>query len=159
LTTYPSGGKTGYRFYNRIKANAYLMDTFSESEETMISLETEKNCTTFKVTGEVTADEILHQLAQYMRGEPTDTAIWDFTEAQNVKISTLEMKGIADSIRTFSNDDVSRRIAFAGSKNINIGLGKVFAAFAEMAGVTHEYKVFRDADTARQWLRDRPENN
>lgn len=124
----------------------------------MIALETENNCTIFKVTGEVTADEILFQLAQYMRGEPTDTAIWDFTEAKKVKISTLEIKGIADSIRKFSNDDVSRRIAFAGSKNINIGLGKVFAAFAEMAGVTHEYRVFRDTKTARKWLHDTPEN-
>jgi hypothetical protein len=135
------------------------MDTFSESEEIMIALETENNCTIFKVTGEVTADEILFQLARYMRGEPTDTAIWDFTETKKVKISTLEMKGIADSIRKFSTDDVSRRIAFAGSKNINIGLGKVFAAFAEMAGVTHEYKVFRDTETARKWLHDTPENN
>ena len=64
-------------FITRINATAYLIDTFSESEKTMISLETKKNCTIFKVTGEVTADEILFQLAQYMRGERTDTAIWE----------------------------------------------------------------------------------
>ena len=72
----------------------------------MLSMETKGNCTFFMVTGEVPANEILMPLAQYMRGERTATAIWDFSEAQNIKITTLEMKGIADCIEKFSNDDV-----------------------------------------------------
>jgi hypothetical protein len=120
----------------------------------MISLETDGDCSIFTVTGEVTADEILFQLAQYMRGECTSIAIWDFSETQNIKITTLEMKGIADSIGKFSNDDVERRVAMVGSKTINIGLGKLFAAFAQMAGLPNTYKTFRDTDHAIKWLED-----
>jgi hypothetical protein len=121
--------------------------------ETMIAIKKDGICTIFKVTEEVTANEILIQLTQYMGGEPTDNAIWDFSDAAKIKISTLEMKGIADSLKKLSSDDRPRRVALVGSKTINIGLGKLFAAFAQMAGLPNTYKVFRDIDNAEQWLR------
>jgi hypothetical protein len=42
-----------------------------------------------------------------------------------------------------------------GSKRINIGLGKLFTAFAQLAGMPYTYKVFRDLDHAMQWLGDK----
>jgi hypothetical protein len=122
----------------------------------MITINKEDGCTIFKVTEEVTANEILIELAQYFGDNPTETAIWDFSGAAKVKISTLEMKGIADSLTTFSSDDKPRRVALVGSKTINIGLGKLFAAFAEMAGLHNTYKVFRDITTAKKWIEHKP---
>jgi hypothetical protein len=127
-------------------------DHSSRTQEKMISVEKEENCTIFKVTGDVSANEILMQLARYMSGERTDTALWDFTDTRSVKITTVEMKGIADSLNKFSSDEKVRRVAMVGSKTINIGLGKLFAAFAQMAGVPNTYKVFRDIDHAIEWL-------
>lgn len=118
----------------------------------MISIENKGNCTIFKVTGEVTANEILMQLAQHMSGEPTDTAIWDFAEAKRVKITTLEIKAVAENLKELSNGKRARRVALVGSKTINIGLGKLFAAFAEMVGLPNTYKVFRDLVLAKEWL-------
>jgi hypothetical protein len=51
----------------------------------MISL-----CTFFRVTGNVTANEIILQAAQYMAGEQSETSLWDFTRATGVKISTVD---------------------------------------------------------------------
>ena len=124
----------------------------------MISINKKGNCTIFSVTGEVTANEILMQLAQYMAGERTDKAIWDFTATTNVKITTVEMKGIADGLKKFS-DDKARKVAMVGSKAINIGLGKLFTAFAEMAGVPNTYRVFRDMDHAIEWLEGLPDDH
>jgi hypothetical protein len=76
----------------------------------MISLETKDGCTFFKVTGNVTANEIIMQAAQYMAGEQTDTSVWDFTQATGVKISTVEMKGIADSLKRFQRTGRSERL-------------------------------------------------
>jgi hypothetical protein len=118
----------------------------------MIAVETRENCTVFKVTGEVTANEIMMQAVQYMQGKQTPTSIWDFTETVSVKITTLEMKGIADSLKNISPDGKVGKVALVGSKTTNIGLGKLFAAFAEMAGLPHTYKVFRDMTHAREWL-------
>lgn len=118
----------------------------------MISMETTGDCTIFRVTGEVTANEILRQASRYMAGEQTETSMWDFTGATRVKISTLEMKRLADSLRTATRDRTVRRVALVGSANINIGLGKLFTAFAQMAGLPFRYKVFRDLPHATAWL-------
>jgi hypothetical protein len=120
----------------------------------MITIKKEADCTIFEVTDEVTANEILIKLTQYMGGEPTDTAIWDFSDAAKIKISTLEMKGIADSLKKLSSNDRSRRVALVGSKTINIGLGKLFTAFAQMAGLPNTYKVFRDIAMAKKWIEE-----
>jgi hypothetical protein len=120
----------------------------------MIVFETTDNCTFFRVTGDVTANEIILQAAQYMAGEQSDNSLWDFTRTGRVKISTTEMKGIADSLKHVANDGKVRKVALVGSKAINIGLGKLFAAFAQIAGLPYTYKVFSDMAHAMEWLVD-----
>jgi hydroxylamine reductase (hybrid-cluster protein) len=93
------------------------------------------------------------QAAQYMAGEQSETSLWDFTRATG--FSTVEMKGIADSLKKISSDGKIRKVALVGSKRINIGLGKLFTAFAQLAGMPYTYKVFRDLDHAMQWLGDK----
>ena len=123
----------------------------------MISIETIGNCTIFRVTGDVTANEIILQAAKYMAGKQTDTSMWDFTRTGRVKITTTEMKGIADSLKNASKDGKVRKVALVGSKTINIGLGKLFAAFAQIAGLPYTYKVFRDMPHAMDWLANNPD--
>ncbi len=118
----------------------------------MISKETQNNRTIFKVTGEVTANEITLQAIPYMAGEQTETSLWDFTQTARVKITTVEMQGIADRLTHVPKDGKVRKVALVGSKTINIGLGKLFAAFAQMAGLPYNYKVFRDMAQAMEWL-------
>lgn len=120
----------------------------------MISIKTRNNCTFFSVNGDVTANDIMLEVKQYMAGEQTDNAVWDFTQAASVDISTLEIKGIADSLKQLAKRGQVRKVALVASKTINIGLGKLFAAFAQMAGVPHTYKVFRDMSHAMAWLAD-----
>lgn len=123
----------------------------------MISIETKGDCTIFKVTGEVTAHDIIIQAAEYMAGEQTDTTMWDFTQTARVIITTVEMKGIADSLKQSAKVGKVRKVALVGSKAINIGLGKLFAAFALMAELPYTYKVFRQKDDAMEWLEKSPE--
>ena len=118
----------------------------------MITVETRGNCTRFKVTGEVTAEEIVRQALDYMAGKQTDTSLWDFTQAARVKISTPEMKGIAEHLKSAASDDKIRKVAIVGSTTINIGLGKLFAAFAQIAKLPYTYKVFRNLTQAEAWL-------
>ncbi|MFO7715229.1 hypothetical protein [Desulfosarcina sp.] len=118
----------------------------------MISIETIDSCTIFRVTGDVTANEIIVEATRYLAGKQTDTSLWDFSLAGSVKISTVEMKGIAESLKLFQTDGQSRKVALVGSKTINIGLGKLFAAFAQIAELPHTYKVFRNFDDAMHWL-------
>lgn len=118
----------------------------------MIELETDGKCTIFKVTGDVNAADIVFQATKYISGGQTDTSIWDFTQATHVNISTAEMKSITDSIKKVSTDGRKRKVALVGSKSINIGLGKFFAAIAEIYKLPYEYRVFRNIVLAKEWL-------
>ena len=120
----------------------------------MITRETSRNLTIFRVTGEVTANDIVAEAVRYMVGEETETSLWDFTRATKIKITTLELKGIADSLRSVAKNDTVRKVALVASKNINIGLGKVFGAFAQMASLPYTYKTFRNIRDAMQWLEE-----
>jgi hypothetical protein len=54
----------------------------------LMSIERKDAQTIFKVTGEVTARDIFLYSAQYVTGEQTATAMWDFTRTTKVKITT-----------------------------------------------------------------------
>lgn len=122
----------------------------------MISIKITDHCTVFTVTGDVTANEIILQAAQYSDGRQTDASLWDFTQTTSVKITTVEMKGLADSLKNIPEGGGGRKIALVGSKTVNIGLGKLFAAFAQIAGLPHTYKVFRHMHLALKWLEEDP---
>ncbi len=121
----------------------------------MITISRSGNCTHFKVIGAVTADEIVNQLAQYIRGNRTDTALWDFSDTIELNITPAEIKSIADFLKTHADDATIRKVALVGTKAINVGSGKLFAAFAQMAGLKNEYKVFRSLKHALEWLAGR----
>lgn len=120
----------------------------------MISIETKDNCTIFRVSGTVTASDILAHAVQYLTGEQTPTSMWDFSRTDILKMTTLEIKGIADSLKHVSPQAGGGKVALVGSDTINIGLGKVFAAFAQMARLPFKYKAFRHTAEAEQWLAD-----
>jgi hypothetical protein len=120
----------------------------------MIKVEKFGDLTIFRVTGEVTAKDIITKAVHYMEGEQTKTSMWDFTQTAKVGIATLELKGIALSLKGISKDETVRKVALVGSKSINIGLGKVFGAFAQMAGLPYTYKSFRNIDDAMKWLEE-----
>jgi hypothetical protein len=119
----------------------------------MISVEEKDDFIFIKVTGDVTANDIMIQVVQYMEAEQIANCLWDFTQTTKVTITTVEMKGIADTLKKFSTNGKARKVALVSSKTINIGLGKLFVAFAQIAGLPYTYKVFRDIDHAKQWLK------
>ena len=121
----------------------------------MIIVEKKGNCTIFNISGVVTANEILTKAIEYVSGEQTDTALWDFTKATHADLKTIELKGITDSLKKVENDGKVRKVALVASKTINIGLGKFFVAMAQMSNLQNQYKAFRSIHLAKEWLEDR----
>ena len=121
----------------------------------MITVETKARVTIFTVTGDVTVADIVEKAVAHVSSQPTELTLWDFTAANRVKLTTPELKGLVDRLNTAYAGTATRHIALVGSGNVNIGLGKLFVAFAQMAGVANHYKVFRTVETAMQWLAHR----
>lgn len=120
----------------------------------MITTETKDDLTIFRATGTVTASEILTQAVRHLAGQPTKTAMWDFSQVGRLQMTTLEMKGIADSLKAVASSKAGRKVALVGSATVNVGLGKLFAAFAQMADLPFRYQVFHHVAQAERWLAD-----
>ena len=105
-----------------------------------------------KVTGEVTTDDIITGIqAHYGKGMAT-LVLWDFREATIVSITSEGFETIAHTTLSKINDREPGKTALVGDTNLNMGLGVMYRAIANMAGIPHEYKIFRDISDAMQWL-------
>ena len=113
----------------------------------------EGGVTIFTVMGAVSAKEIINMAIEDIAAPQTRDAIWDFSRASSVKLSSLAVKKIADDLTTQPAHIEGRRVALVGSGAIQVGLGKMFRAFATLAGLPHEYRVFRNRVRAEEWLR------
>jgi hypothetical protein len=112
----------------------------------------EGGVTILTVTGAVSAEEIITVASEDMAHPQTRDAIWDFSQASSVKLSGAGIKQIADDLTAHSAYVEGRRVALVASGAIQVGLGKMFRAFAALAGLPHDYRVFRKRSRAEEWL-------
>jgi hypothetical protein len=113
----------------------------------------EGGLTIFTVKGAVSAEEIIGAATEEMAAPRTRDAIWDFSGASSVKLPSSAVKKVADELTANAARIEGRRVALVGSGAIQVGLGKMFRAFAGLAGLPHEYRVFRNRLRAEEWLR------
>lgn len=112
----------------------------------------EDNLTIFKVTGAVSAEEIVTKAAEDMAAPQTENRLWDFSRASSVKLTTDAIEEIAHGLTSHAAHIEGGKVALVGSKMVNIGLGKVFKAFASQAGLPYTYRIFRNTQRAIDWL-------
>ncbi len=117
-----------------------------------VSVVPENDLTVFTVTGEVTADEIIRTSHDQYLKQQTSLTLWDFTDASSDAIDTGELERIAGEVKDFSENGAKGKIALVRSNDENIGLVKMFTAFAQIVGVPFEYRVFKNNESARAWL-------
>lgn len=118
----------------------------------MISIETRNDLTIFHLSGEVTLHDLLAQVTLHMTEQPTPMALWDLLEVSRLNVTTAEIKAAATELKSISTGKMPRTVAFVEFREVNMGLAKIFIAFAQMAGVEHHYRVFRRMEDAMDWL-------
>ena len=114
----------------------------------------ENDLTIFTVSGTVSAEEIVTAAAEDMAAPQTLNSIWDFSQASSVRLTTAAIEKIATNLTAHAAHIGGGKVALVGSGGIQVGLGKVFKAFAALAGLPYEYRVFRKRERAEAWLRE-----
>ena len=113
--------------------------------------------TLFSVSGAVSAEDIVTKAVENLVDPKTRHTIWDFTYASSERLPTTAVKRIARSLAGHAAPNKASKVALIGAGQINIGLGKMFQAFASTANLPYEYRVFKRMDRAYAWL-DEAEN-
>jgi hypothetical protein len=113
----------------------------------------EGGLTIFTVSGVVSAEEVIAAAAADMAAPQTRDSMWDFTQASSVKLTTAAVEKIAENLIPHAAHIDGGKVALVGSGAIQVGLGKVYKAFAALAGLPYEYRVFRKRVRAEAWLK------
>jgi len=103
------------------------------------------------ITGNITLAEIradMAWLATEPQYRPDMPGIVDMRKA-TVKLSTDEVRQLADEIQRNPKAVTRTRRALLVSSELAFGIYRMFAAFAE--GGPTEYRVFRDERAAKDW--------
>jgi hypothetical protein len=108
--------------------------------------------TVMKVSGAVTVDDLIAGIRQYYDKSLTGNLLWDFLDATIESMSTEEFNAIAETVAVRIDESKQGKTAIVAGTNFNMGLGVMYRAMANMAGIANEYKFFRNTADAVEWL-------
>ena len=112
----------------------------------------ELDLTIFTATGIVPFSEQMKILRSFYHGSPTRNVIWDFTQAEEVKISSTELQTIVQYTKAHSAQRPGGRTALVVDTKFKYGLGRMASTFAEIEATPWDMEVFDHLDQAMAWI-------
>lgn len=116
------------------------------------SYEANNDLTLFTVVGEISFDEIWAQTRILYEGVPEKLVLWNFSLGTVGRISSEEVKKIAQKGGQISRKIEGGKGAIFAPKDLEYGMARVFKVFCEENDFPVEVEVFRDEIVARKWL-------
>jgi len=105
----------------------------------------------YSATGELTRDEILAAIEQVYRDSAYRSpwrALWEMIGATPA-LSGEELRALVAHVKANRPADTGK-IAIVATKDVAFGMARMFELFASDEKL--ETRVFRDSESARQWL-------
>jgi hypothetical protein len=116
------------------------------------TVESDTNTTVFRVTGEADVDRIVTEIIEFLVTAPTRLAIWDLSDASLRGMNASDLREIVRRAGPFTGSRAGGRTAIITGNDLDFGLSRMFATFADLHEIPFEICVFRDSQSARAWL-------
>jgi hypothetical protein len=115
-------------------------------------IDTEKDLTIYKVNGELSNEELLRLNNELFIGQSTEKIIFDFRNGslKNISTGVFKQKIISSKSRAEKRKEI--KVAIIAKKDIDFGMGRMYAAYVEMEDIGVTISVFRTQSEALQWL-------
>ena len=97
-------------------------------------------------------EEIWEQTYSFFNGNPSKLVLWDFTDGTAKSVSSESLDQIVKRCEDIQNRIESGKGAIVAPKDIGFGLSRMFQAFSEYGNFPFQVGVFRDIETAKEWL-------
>ena len=111
--------------------------------------------TVFTIEGPCSAAEMMSALDDFARAGLTPCALLDFTRG-SVAIPAADLKATLAHGHRYAAQRAGGRTALVVSQDVDFGMGRMLAVFAELADFPVDFRVFRDVEEARRWIGGTP---
>ena len=115
-------------------------------------IDAEKDLTIYKVNGELSNEELLRLNNELFMGQSTEKIIFDFRNGSLKNISTGVFKQKIKGSKSRAEKRKEIKVAIIAKKDIDFGMGRMYAAYVEMEDIGVTISVFRIQSEALQWL-------
>ena len=119
-----------------------------------IAIERSEDFITLTLTDKITADDLYRGVDALYESDPPAKVLWDLTDAE-----VLDVPDGTNQLRSFSSYAAEKGKSRKGSKvavisreDVQFGMARMTAAFAELNEAAYDMKIFRDQPTALAWL-------
>ena len=115
-------------------------------------IDAEKDLIIYNVNGELSNEELLRLNNELFMGQSTEKIIFDFRNGslKNISTGVFKQKIISSKSRTEKRKEI--KVAIIAKKDIDFGMGRMYAAYVEMEDIGVTISVFRTQSEALQWL-------
>lgn len=107
----------------------------------------------FDVDGTVTAEQAIEAIRSHYGRTPSRFCIWDLSRANLSEIAHDKFGTIVGAVAEFADArGPGAKTALVAEGDLNSVLAKALAAQVQVSRVRVDTKVFRDQQSAREWL-------
>ena len=114
----------------------------------------ELDLTIFNATGTVPFKDQMDVLKSFYQGSPTKNVVWDFTRADEINITSDELRAIVKYTRVHSVKRDGGRTALVVNTELKFGLARMASTFAEIEETPWDMEVFENLQAAISWISD-----
>ena len=113
-----------------------------------------KDVTVFKVTNVLTFDALSSVVNTFYSGDPTKHVLWDMIDTTDVRLTSAEVKAIANLRSRYEGKRASGKTAIVVKKDLHFGLSRMFELESSVQQVPFPIMVYRSIEKAYKWLEE-----
>ena len=110
--------------------------------------------TCFKVTGELSFEDILHTIKAFYADDPTNNVLWDLIDTTKANLDSEKVESIAALRSNYAGTREPGKTAIVAKSDLLFGLSRMLEVNSELQNVSYPIMVFRNLDDAYQWLNE-----
>ena len=119
------------------------------------NVDKEKDLTTYVLSGEISADDLMKALKSFFSGDLSSNVLWDLREAEfGGGIPSNDLKEMAVYSKKKQPEKARGKIAIVASSDLGFGMSRIFEVYAELEGVKNPVQVYRSMKKAMKWLEE-----
>lgn len=105
-----------------------------------------------KITGAITAAELLKAVRQFYAGHITKNVMWDISESSLGQLTSEHIRSIAELVHMYAEARIGGKTAIVAPADLEYGISRMLSILAELIDIPFDTQTFRTLSEATEWM-------